>query len=53
MPRQEKKPQTYEFDENGEMAVQQQIMDSYQSGVIDQESQNQTFASKRDQNKLR
>ncbi|WLD92367.1 hypothetical protein [Alkalihalobacillus sp. AL-G] len=52
MPHQSKKPESYKYDAKGEIAVQQQIMESYQSGVIEQGNEHQTYENKRDQNKL-
>lgn len=50
MPKETKRPQSYQYEADGEMAVQQQIMESYQSGVIDQGKEQETYEQKRDQN---
>ncbi|WP_221566388.1 hypothetical protein [Alkalihalobacillus sp. TS-13] len=53
MDKQPGKNRQYQFETDGEMEVQQQIMQSYQSGVIDQTSpQNVQKQHKEDENHL-
>ncbi|WP_261133260.1 hypothetical protein [Bacillus sp. Marseille-Q3570] len=54
MDKQKGKNRQYQFETNGEVEVQQQIMQSYQSGVIDQPGpQNVEEQLKEDENQLR
>lgn len=48
-----KKPETYQMDANGEFEVQQQIMQSYQSGVVDQTVEHETPNQLEDENRLK
>ncbi|MGM7702324.1 hypothetical protein ACSVDE_11415 [Pseudalkalibacillus sp. Hm43] len=53
MQKQPKRPEAYQYDANGEFEVQQQIMQSYQSGVVDQSVEQKTPNKMNEENQLR
>ncbi|WP_349408138.1 hypothetical protein [Pseudalkalibacillus sp. SCS-8] len=53
MQKQPKKPEAFQYDANGEFEVQQQIMQSYESGVVDQSVEHQSPNQLAEENRLK